>query len=182
MARESKMKAVYLLPNGETQTRVDPDATGILWTLADGSIVSIDFTGLTDAVRSSAAWHGIKQLVGDSAAGKTDPNDVAEAMGGKIDLLNAGSFYAERAESGPRVSYLAAAIHAVKSDAGKLAPDETVAVIAAKLASDETYRKRAAANPQVAARVETMKAEAAAERAKAAKAKAKAEPATLDDL
>ena len=180
MARESKMTAVYNLSDGTTSKRVDPNATGITWTLSDGSTVNVGISELSNVVRLQAMLHGIKQMVGDAAAGKTSPDEIAEAMGGKIDLLQAGSFYAERGESGPRVSHLAQAIHDVKAEAGKLADGETVQSIAAKLAADESYKKRAAANAKVALRVETIREEA--RKARMATLKAEAKGAEIDDL
>ena len=140
------------------------------------------WTALPEIVRALAC-HGAGQKIGDEYSGSGgDLAEAVDAARGMIERLVAGEWSKERTAGGDRPSLVAEGVirHAIASGLGtETGPntggdwDATRAKYVGK--GGEENRKNAMKNKQVAAHVEAIKAERAAERAKAAQAAAAAD-------
>ena len=138
----------------------------LVFTFADGQELRIDAGKLTDDIRHEAIMHGLKQKIGDAAAIGRNPEtgrsatlaDKRAAMRTVIERLQAGSWNAERGEGGaPAGGLLFAAL--VRMYEGKRTEEELRNFLAGKSDKEKAALRK---NPRVAAIIEEIKAERAA--------------------
>ena len=136
------------------------------FTFADGQELTITASGLLPEIRHEAIMHGLKQKIGDAAAIGRNPEtgrsatlaDKRAAMQVVIERLQAGSWNAERGEGGaPAGGLLFAAL--VRMYAGKKSEEDLRAFLAGKSDKEKAALRK---NPRVAAIIEEIKAERAA--------------------
>lgn len=129
----------------------------------NGVEIRVNATELTEDIRSRALLHGLKQKIVDAAAISRDPDTgksatirvKVAAMQAVADRLHAGFWNAVREGAGPRVGILVQALC-------RLYPAKAAAEIREwldKKTKEETAALRA--NPQVAAEINTIRAELA---------------------
>lgn len=138
----------------------------LVFTFADGQDLRIDAGKLTNDIRREAIMHGLKQKIGDAAAIGRNPEtgrsatlaDKRAAMRTVIERLQAGSWNAERGEGGaPSGGLLFAAL--VRMYAGKKSEEDIRAFLGGKSDKEKAALRK---NPRVAAIIEEIKAERAA--------------------
>ena len=138
----------------------------LVFSFADEHELSICADTLSYDIRHEAMMHGLKQKIGDAAAIGRNPEtgrsatlaDKRAAMRAVIERLQAGSWNAERGEGGaPSGGLLFAAL--VRMYAGKKTEEDIRAFLAGK---DDKQKAALRKNPRVAAIIEEIKAERAA--------------------
>ena len=142
------------------------DGTTLTLTFADGRGLELNFWRLSDEVRQYAAMHGLKQKLVDAAAIGRNPEtgrsvtiqDKYEAVRAVYDRLLAGRWNAERGEGGaPAGGLLFAAL--VRMYDGKKSEEAIRDFLSAKSDKEKAALRK---NPRVAAIIEEIKAERAA--------------------
>jgi hypothetical protein len=177
---EKKATKKYVNAAGEETRSAHEGATALVFTFANGDVLSVDASKLPQPVQVAAMWHGLAQKIGDAYASAKSAEDAADAATALYERLEAGDWVAEREAAGPRISLILQAIVRTLEKAGKPLDEAGVAARAEKLKTDKAYREQAMANPQVAAEYAAIQAERAAQRA--ADAAAKAAGGTPTDL
>jgi hypothetical protein len=112
-----------------------------------------------------ATSHGIHQWAGDKGAGD-DPYEAEEAVMARMEMLDAGTWYAERAKGEARPSFYAQAVFQYKTETSSFNEGETLEVLQARYAGKEgeTWRKTAFKVKRVREIIEDLKDKAEAER------------------
>lgn len=156
MAKASKLKKVYIRPDGEETAHVSADAERLELRYQNDAkdVITIDLAKLSDEMRICSAWHGLSQKVGDTGVGKENTaDDQFEEAAAVWERIMAGDWTKAREGAGPRISDLVVAIITVKTAAGHKTDEAEIKVKCA----DADYRKKAGANPHVAAEVAAIR-------------------------
>lgn len=172
MAREQKAKIEYRAANGEAIKATEKPAD-IVFKFANGQELAVNVKSLPKDIVQTAAIRGVAEKIRDTYAGAETVGQAHELAEDMIGRLVEGEWMSAREGGGPRMTMLLQAIKEVKEQ-NKL-PFDLEESRAKYVGSDDDTdeekkakaeaRKAAAANPQVAAVLERLKAEAAARRA-----------------
>lgn len=149
---------------------INVEANSVAFKFSDGSEIAVNLGELSQDTLKQLALHGVSAKLGDNYAGAAEVEEeggdpiawAKEQVRQTWENLKQG-LWTVRGEGGVRVTVLALAIAAVYG----ITPEEA----AEKLSEmDDEKKKGLQAAPKIAAKVASLKAEAAAKRAAAAQA------------
>lgn len=161
---------------------VAEDQSGVVFTFANGHVLTAVANDLPETVRTRLMLHGLSQKIGDSYASvKGIVDDAIENAESVYELLKNGE-WSDRAEGvGPRPSMVADAIAEALRKQGEEVDDTRLASIREKV-KDKATREGALKNPLIKAVYEQMRLVKAQERTDAALKAAAEAPADANAL
>lgn len=155
-------------------------ATGLRWEFSNGETRTVLLSEIEEwdaEVRTVAMLHGIKQKLTDEYSGvsKSHPENPAAAavvlFDEMLDNLTSGIWGEKSGRGGPRLNDILTAYAELIRETGKDVTEEMLAEWRVAL-KDDAKRAAVAGDPRVAAKVERIRADRAAERAAASAAAA----------
>ena len=157
---------------------VNDETRSVVIAFSNGESITQGLDTLPKDIQNRLALHGLSQKLGDSYASIKDVGDSVEACRTIQERLNLGDWVKAREGAGPRPTMVVDAVVAALIADGQDVSDDRKAKIV-KVLADKDERKAALADPVIKAQYETIRAAAAAKRAKEAKAEAKKEGGNL---
>lgn len=182
-AKEAKKsRAYFVTSSGEASKNPSEDVTHVQADFPEGfDVVKVALEDFNPTIRTYLAWHGLKQLVGDSRADekKKGVETVYDNLVARIERLLSGDWVKERESAGPRISMIVQAIANAKAAEGDPLDEARLEGVREKMKTKEN-RERAMANPVINMHYEQLRTEAQQKRLE--KARAAAEGATLGEF
>ena len=157
---------------------VNDETRSVVIAFSNGESITQGLDTPPKDIQNRLALHGLSQKLGDSYASIKDVGDSVEACRTIQERLNLGDWVKAREGAGPRPTMVVDAVVAALIADGQDVSDDRKAKIV-KVLADKDERKAALADPVIKAQYETIRAAAAAKRAKEAKAEAKKEGGNL---
>lgn len=167
-------KAYFVDAEGKVSRNPSETTVAVRSDFKDHDSVSQSVDDFPANIVRSLAWHGLKQLIGDSRADevKKGAEAIHDGLLARLERLLGGDWVKEGERAGPRPTLLAEAVIRVLRERGDDVDEARAESIREKL-KDKAVRESTMANATYAAMFEKIKAERQAERAKDAAKKAK---------
>lgn len=172
----------YISKDGSKSPRPQPDVVGFgKKFLGNGIVLEKMLQDFPQPVLAQASAFGLQQVLQNAYGAATDDDERADMADARLETLLGGSWAADR-QSGPRSSDLIDAWAAARAEGGKPVTDEWKDQQRQKLESGEVTAKDLQNNVRIKAKLDAIKAERAAERAKASAEALAAAPQADDGL
>jgi len=172
MARVAKAKIRYADANGN-ECKITDKVDQINFDFSNGATVRVDLAAVPKPMRAIATVRGLAEKIRDTYAGSETVEDAFAEAEDMLGRLMDGEWMSAREGGGPRMTMLLTAIAEVKAAHGAPFDLEEARARYLNTAEDDDAtreaklgrRKAAAANSEVAAVLDRLRAEAAAKRA-----------------
>lgn len=180
--RREVSKRSFRSADGTYTSRANTSSVGFrIEFVENGHVIEHSLSDFPEGVRNAAAAFGLVTSITNTFGGVKGPvEDAIEAAEDRLAVFLEGDWSAER-QTGPRSSQLVEAFKALRDDHGLETTDDRIAKFVEDLKNEE-YAKTIMKDVQFAAKLQAIRAKAAAERAAKLAAKAEsAEGSTLLD-
>ena len=160
--RERKLIKFYLDKDGTEHKTVFDGAVALVFKVGSEAVLNFDLLKLNTVKQTMAAWHGLSQVLGDSAAGPPDQTaqDMVNAITERWETILADTnTWTERGtgERAAPMAVLAEALFRAKTAAGvEYTMEEAVQSVTARSPED---RKALKAHSSIARQLDLMRAE-----------------------